>query len=129
MHSTGVYRRIQASSRVKSRKKEQLKRSGAQKQADLEVQTLASVLPQWKVTKKEKEFFYRALKTARKDAGLTQAEVAKKLKRSRSHISKIELGQRRLFMDEFLVLYKLYGKPTIYFYSAFIKSDLVEQED
>ncbi|TGM10689.1 XRE family transcriptional regulator [Leptospira selangorensis] len=89
----------------------------------------ASLLPQWKVSKKEKEFFYKALKTARKDAGLTQAEVAKKLKRSRSHISKVELGQRRLFMDEFLVLYKLYEKPTIYFYSAFIKSDLVEPID
>ncbi|TGL62031.1 XRE family transcriptional regulator [Leptospira sarikeiensis] len=89
----------------------------------------ASVLPQWKVSKKEKEFFYRALKDARKDAGLTQTDVAKKLKRSRSHISKIELGQRRLFIDEFLVLYKLYGKPTIYFYSAFIKSNLIEQTD
>ncbi|EQA46464.1 DNA-binding helix-turn-helix protein [Leptospira broomii serovar Hurstbridge str. 5399] len=89
----------------------------------------ASALPYWEVSKKEKEFFYRALKTARKEAGFTQAEVAKKLKRSRSHISKVELGLRRLFMDEFLVLYRLYGKPTVYFYSAFLKSNLVERQD
>ncbi|UOG62614.1 helix-turn-helix domain-containing protein [Leptospira noguchii] len=118
-----------ASPHTQSRKRPILRHSNAQKVANSEVGMFASVLPQWKVSKKEKEYFYKALKTARKDAGFTQAEVAKKLKRSRSHISKIELGQRRLFMDEFLILYKLYGKPTIYFYSAFIKSDLVEQID
>ncbi|EPG74764.1 hypothetical protein LEP1GSC058_0189 [Leptospira fainei serovar Hurstbridge str. BUT 6] len=32
-------------------------------------------------------------------------------------------------MDEFLVLYRLYKKPTIYFYASFMRSNLVEQSE
>ncbi|MEI1279651.1 helix-turn-helix domain-containing protein [Leptospira venezuelensis] len=118
-----------ASPHTQSRKRPNRKRSIPPEEANAEVLLLASVLPKWKVSKKEKDYFCEALKRARKEAGLTQAEVAEKLKRSPSHVSKIELGLRRLFMDEFLVLYRLYEKPTIYFYASFIRSDLVEQID
>ena len=49
------------------------------------------------------------LKNARFDAGLGQVEVAKKLGRTQSYISKIESGQRRfdvLQLKEFAKLYK-----------------------
>ncbi len=49
------------------------------------------------------------LKTARIDAGLNQVEVAKKLSKTQSYISKIESGQRRfdvLQLKEFAKLYK-----------------------
>lgn len=118
-----------ASPHTKSRKRHSRKPSIPPEEANTEVLLLASVLPKWEVSKKEKDYFCKALRKARKEAGLTQAEVAEKLKRSSSHVSKIELGLRRLFMDEFLVLYRLYEKPTIYFYASFLRSDLVEQID
>ncbi|UOG62639.1 hypothetical protein [Leptospira noguchii] len=57
-----------ASPHTQSRKRPILRHSNAQKVANSEVGMFASVLPQWKVSKKEKEYFYKALKTARKDA-------------------------------------------------------------
>lgn len=118
-----------ASPYPKSRKRSSQRRSIAPEEANADVLLLACVLPEWKVSEKEKKYFCEALRNARKEAGLTQAEVAEKLKRSPSHVSKIELGFRRLFIDEFLVLYRLYDKPTIYFYASFIRSDLVEQSE
>lgn len=49
------------------------------------------------------------LKTARIEAGLSQVEVAKKLGKTQSYLSKIESGQRRfdvLQLKEFAKLYK-----------------------
>jgi len=49
------------------------------------------------------------LKDARKKAKLKQAEVAKKLGRTQSYISKIESGQRRIDtvqLKEFSVIYQ-----------------------
>ncbi len=49
------------------------------------------------------------LKTARIEAGLAQQEVAKKLGKTQSYVSKIESGQRRfdvLQLKEFAKLYK-----------------------
>lgn len=45
----------------------------------------------------------RALLTeAREQAGLTQAEVAKRLRRVQSFVSKYELGERRLDVVDFI---------------------------
>jgi len=44
----------------------------------------------------------KALIRARKDAGLTQAEVADKLRRPQSFVSKYERGARRLDVVEFV---------------------------
>jgi transcriptional regulator with XRE-family HTH domain len=46
---------------------------------------------------------------ARKKAGLTQAEVAKKLGLARSHLAQIESGARGLYFLDFLSLSKILG--------------------
>jgi ribosome-binding protein aMBF1 (putative translation factor) len=46
----------------------------------------------------EYELLVDLIKEARVSAGLTQVELAKKLKQSQSFVSKMEVGQRRLDM-------------------------------
>jgi len=55
------------------------------------------------------------LRKARKDAGFTQVQVAKMLKKSQSFISKSEAGQQRLDIVELKRFAKLYKKDTSYF--------------
>jgi transcriptional regulator with XRE-family HTH domain len=49
---------------------------------------------------KEYAYFVEKLRKAREEAGLTQVEVAKKLKRPQSHISNVESGQQRVDVVE-----------------------------
>jgi len=55
------------------------------------------------------------LKTARIDAGLAQQEVAVKLGKTQSYVSKIESGQRRFDVLQLKEFAKLYKKPLDYF--------------
>ncbi|MEK9201406.1 MAG: helix-turn-helix transcriptional regulator [Patescibacteria group bacterium] len=55
------------------------------------------------------------LKKARIDAGLAQQEVADKLGKPQSYISKIESGERRLDVAELKNLAKIYGKSVNFF--------------
>jgi len=64
---------------------------------------------------KEYAYFVERLRTARQEAGLTQTEVAKKLKRPQSHISNVESGQQRVDVVELQRFAKLYGKDIKYF--------------
>lgn len=57
----------------------------------------------------------RRLREARKEAGMTQVQVAKRLGRYRSYVSKIELGERRLDAIELADFAKLYKKSMNYF--------------
>ena len=62
---------------------------------------------------------YRALlnrlRQARMDAGLTQIQVARKLSRPQSFVSKVESGERRVDFVELQYLAKLYRKPISFF--------------
>jgi transcriptional regulator with XRE-family HTH domain len=53
----------------------------------------------------------KRLREARKAAGLTQAEVARLLRRPQSFVSTLESGERRIDLIELLQLAKLYTIP------------------
>ena len=64
---------------------------------------------------KEYAYFVERLRTARQEAGLTQVQVAKKLKRPQSHVSNVESGQQRVDIVELQRFAKLYNKDIKYF--------------
>lgn len=64
---------------------------------------------------KEYAYFVERLRKAREEVGLTQTQVAKKIKRPQSHISNIESGQQRVDVVELQVFAKIYGKDIKYF--------------
>jgi transcriptional regulator with XRE-family HTH domain len=55
--------------------------------------------------------------SARLEAGLSQVEVAEKLGKTQSYLSKIESGQRRFDVLQLKEFAKLYKKPLEYFIS------------
>lgn len=61
------------------------------------------------IHRKEYKELLAALVQARRDAGMTQAELAKKLKKPQSYISKIENGERRLDVIELMEVTKTLG--------------------
>lgn len=95
-------------------------------------QSIVRKRPKWKIIKriseKEKKAFYYQLKVARIEANLTQAQVAKMIKRSRSQVSKIESGKCRLYMDEFLKFMKIYKKSPFFFYSVFTTNEVIKSQ-
>jgi transcriptional regulator with XRE-family HTH domain len=61
-----------------------------------------------------KNFLARLIE-ARKQAGLTQVDVAKRLGKAHSFISKCELGERRVDFVELQQLAKIYNKDLSFF--------------
>ena len=59
--------------------------------------------------------FLERLRAARHKAGLTQSEVATRLGRPQSFVSKCESGERRVDVVELDDFAKIYGKPISYF--------------
>jgi len=57
------------------------------------------------------------LRQARRDAGLTQTQVAEAVGRPQSFVSKSESGERRLDPIELAELARLYAKPVGFFVS------------
>ena len=64
---------------------------------------------------KEYAYFVERLRKARLEAGLTQAQIAKKLRRPQSHISNVESGQQRVDVIELQRFAKIYEKSIDYF--------------
>lgn len=64
---------------------------------------------------KEYTKFTERLREARSEAGLTQVQVAKKLKRPQSYLSNIESGQQRVDVVELQRFAKLYEKEITWF--------------
>jgi transcriptional regulator with XRE-family HTH domain len=67
------------------------------------------------IRSKEYADFVGKLKQARLEAGLRQIDVAKKLKRTQSYVSRVEVGEQRLDILELQRFAKLYNKPLDYF--------------
>jgi transcriptional regulator with XRE-family HTH domain len=63
--------------------------------------------------------FLERLRAARLAAGLTQAQVAQRLGKPQSWVSKSESGERRVDAVEFADLARVYGQPM----EAFIASE------
>lgn len=67
------------------------------------------------VYSKEYKDIIDRLKTARIEAGLAQQEVADKLGKPQSYVSKIESGERRLDVVEIKKFSEIYKKNISYF--------------
>ena len=63
--------------------------------------------------------FLQRLKAAREESGLTQDQVARRLKVDQSWISKVERGVRRLDVIELARFARIYKKPARYFVPEF----------
>jgi len=59
--------------------------------------------------------FLARLRQARREAGLTQVQVARRLGKRQSFVSKCESGERRVDVVELAVLARLYAKPITWF--------------
>lgn len=64
---------------------------------------------------KEYGIIIEKLRQARLDSGLTQTQVAKKLKRPQSYVSKCEAGEQRVDVLELKKFAELYKKDMNYF--------------
>ena len=64
---------------------------------------------------KDHKYTVEQLKKARLEAGLDQADVAKLLRKTQPHISKIEAGQRKLDITQLKEFANIYNKPLNYF--------------
>ncbi|MBI5358572.1 helix-turn-helix transcriptional regulator [Candidatus Amesbacteria bacterium] len=64
---------------------------------------------------KDHKALIEKLKRAREDNGLDQAEVAKMLGKTQSHVSKVEAGQRRIDIVALKEFARIYKKPVDYF--------------
>ena len=71
-------------------------------------------MPRAIYTKDHNEIAAR-LKEARREIGLGQVEVAERLGRTQSYVSKIESGQRRFDVFQLKEFAKLYKKPLDFF--------------
>ena len=67
------------------------------------------------VYRKEYQQMIVKLRQARAESGLMQSEVAKRLGKPQSYVSKVEVGQRRLDPTELTQFAKIYKKPITYF--------------
>lgn len=64
---------------------------------------------------KEYADFVGKLRKARLEAGLRQVDVSKKLKRTQSYVSRVEMGEQRLDVLELKKFAQLYKKDINYF--------------
>lgn len=63
----------------------------------------------------EYKYLLKKLLEARNAAGLTQVQVAERLDKPQSYVSKCESGERRLDVTELNLFAKIYNKPLDFF--------------
>ena len=61
--------------------------------------------------KKLRQLLGQRLRQARLHASMTQAQVAEILGKPQTYVSKCELAQRKVYMDEFMDFASVYDKP------------------
>lgn len=60
--------------------------------------------------------FRRRLRLAREQAGLSQAEAARRLGKGQAYVWKSEVGERRVDAVELRAFARVYGVPVMFFY-------------
>ncbi len=63
--------------------------------------------------------FIKILVVARKNAGLSQVEIANRINKNQSYVSKYEHGERRLDIIEFIDIANAIGKNPVEIFSEF----------
>jgi len=63
----------------------------------------------------EYQYLLKRLRDARHEAGMTQVQVAKALRRPQSFVTKCELGERRIDPIDLQRFAKLYRRPLSFF--------------
>lgn len=69
----------------------------------------------YRISAKERKRLLHHLVVARKYVGLNQTDAARKLGKTQTYLSKIEVGQRKIDVLELKQLAKLYHKLILYF--------------
>jgi transcriptional regulator with XRE-family HTH domain len=67
------------------------------------------------ITSQDYRTFLRELRASRKRSGLTQADLARRLKETQSFVSKCERGERRLDVIELRAFCRAFGMPVVEF--------------
>jgi len=67
--------------------------------------------------------FLGRLRRARRESGLTQSDVAHRLGRPQSYVSKCESGERRIDVIELALFADLYGKKLDFFVQRRLTGD------
>lgn len=71
--------------------------------------------------RRQYDLFRLLLVTARESAGLTQVQVAQRLKKPQSYVSKYERGERRLDFTEFMELVEVLGVDIHQFVATYVE--------
>ena len=71
-----------------------------------------------KIYSKRYQIFLKKLRSARKNAGMTQKQAAHALLKPQSFISKCENGERRVDVIDLIDFANLYQKPIVFFYEG-----------
>jgi hypothetical protein len=71
-----------------------------------------------KASSPEYRAFLTRLRQARLDAGFSQEEAARRLRRPQSFVSKCESGERRVDVIELVKFSKLYKRPLTFFFET-----------
>jgi transcriptional regulator with XRE-family HTH domain len=83
------------------------------------------------IISKDYSLFLDFLKKTRQDVGITQVQIAKKLKVTQSQVSKVERGERRIDYIELRRWLRALGVPVIDFvtgFEAYIKKNVKTQQ-
>jgi len=79
------------------------------------LESTKGILPLYTSYLPRRRTFLEKLRQARLEAGLTQVQVAEKLGRPQSYVSKCENGQRRVDFVELLMFAEIYDKALDFF--------------
>lgn len=71
--------------------------------------------PEYRLRSPEYLAMVEQLKRARREAGLKQEEVAERLGKPQSYVSKVERAERRIDPPELARFAQVYGKPVDWF--------------